>query len=121
MIGINPEEQLTFIDISLTLWTQSDGVPKNARAGDSPPSQGGGKFTGKLKGEYIWPFSIDLQKEVMLPSGVDSNKVDPFTPPQTFNERKTLASINYEISVRVVRGRWKADHRYDISFGFRLF
>jgi hypothetical protein len=53
MIGINPEEQLTFIDISLTLWTQSDRVPKNARAGDSPPSQGGGKFTGKLKGEYI--------------------------------------------------------------------
>lgn len=68
MIGINPEEQLTFIDISRTLWTQSDGVPKNARASDSPPSQGGGKFTGKFKGEYSRPYSIDLPREVMLPS-----------------------------------------------------
>jgi hypothetical protein len=48
----------------------------------------------------------------MLPSGVGSNKVEPFAPPQTFNEKRTLASINYEISVRVARGRWKADHRY---------
>jgi len=40
----------------------------------------------------------------MLPSGVGSNKVEPFAPPQTFNERKTLASINYEMSIRVTRG-----------------
>ncbi|KIM40545.1 hypothetical protein M413DRAFT_445989 [Hebeloma cylindrosporum] len=118
MTGINPEEQLTFIEISRTLWTQSDGAPKNARASDISYSQGGGKFTGKLKGEYIWPFSIDLPKEVMLPSGIGSNKVEAFPPPQTFNERKTLASINYEIYVRVARGRWKADHRMMSQFGY---
>jgi len=70
MAGINPEEQLMFIDISR-------GAPT---ASDSSPPQSGGHFTGKLDGEYIWPFSIDSPKEVILPSGVVSNKMGRFTP-----------------------------------------
>lgn len=119
--GVNPEDQLNFIDISKTLWSQADGAPRNATAdhdSSSPPTseQTPPKFTGKLQGEFLWPFAIDLPKKVNLSlegrsDGNGRQAAGPFAPPQTFNERTVRAGIHYEISVRIARGRFKADHR----------
>ncbi|KAF9478874.1 hypothetical protein BDN70DRAFT_933059 [Pholiota conissans] len=120
--GVNPEDQLNFIDITKTLWSQSDGAPKNATAdhdSSSPPTdeQPSTKFNGKLQGEYLWPFAIDLPKKVNLSLDGRSDgrqASEPFAPPQTFNERTVRAGIHYEISVRIARGRF----RLSTQFGY---
>lgn len=117
--GVNPDDQLNFLDISQTLWSQSDGAPRNATSdhdsslppgAEQPPSQ----FTGKLQGEYLWPFAIDLPRKVNLSLEGKSDgrgASGSFAPPQTFNERNVRAGINYEISIRIARGRFKTDRR----------
>ncbi|KIM40547.1 hypothetical protein M413DRAFT_412501 [Hebeloma cylindrosporum] len=119
--GANEGEQLTFLHISKTLWSQSEGDPRsgNSPAGGSssvapstPP-----KFSGKIQGDYTWPFSIDLPKEVLVPCG-NRNEPQVFTLPETFNERHTRASITYDVSVRFVRTKLRADHRIAAKFGF---
>ncbi|KAF5326885.1 hypothetical protein D9619_004143 [Psilocybe cf. subviscida] len=119
--GANQGEQLSFIDISHTLWTQTDGEPRNVNSGDgdsspttpNPPT----KYSGKLVGNYTWSFSIDLPKQVVVPYG-KQNEPQIFTPPQTFNERHTRASINYEVSLRLGRNKLRVDHRIPAAFGY---
>ncbi|KDR78971.1 hypothetical protein GALMADRAFT_244680 [Galerina marginata CBS 339.88] len=125
IVGANQGEQLTFIDISQTLWSHFDGEPQNTNSDDGNSSPEGTdvptgsppKFTGKLQGDYTWQFSIDLPKEVVLPSG-PRNQPHVFNPPQTFNERHTRASINYEVSVRFTRGKLRTDHRIPAQIGY---
>ncbi|KAF9475101.1 hypothetical protein BDN70DRAFT_996645 [Pholiota conissans] len=117
--GANQGEQLSFIDITHVIWTQADGEPKHASASDddsSPPSNSP-KFTGKLQGEYTWPFSIDLPKEVVLTVG-HRNEHQVFHPPQTFSERHTRATISYEICLKLMRNKLRADHRIPAQFGY---
>ncbi|KAF8181275.1 hypothetical protein BJ912DRAFT_1062143 [Pholiota molesta] len=124
--GVNPDDQLNFLDISQTLWSQSDGAPRNATAdhdsslppaAEQPPS----KFTGKIQGEYLWPFAINFPRKVNLSLERKSDGRDvsePFAPPQTFTERNVRGGINYEISIRIARGRFKADRRMSTQFGY---
>ena len=70
-------------------------------AAPTPP-----KFNGKVQGDYTWPFSIDLPKEVLL------NRKKMYTLPETFNEQQTRAYITYDVSVRFVRNKLRTDYRY---------
>ena len=110
--GANQGEQVSFIDIPIVLWSQSDGEPRQAASsdGDSTPAPNSAKFSGKLLGEYTWQFSAELPKEVVMPSG-PHNGPQVFHPPQTFNERHTRATISYEISLKLTRNKLRADHR----------
>jgi len=134
--GANQGEQLTFVDIQRTLWSQSDGEPQNTSSdsGDSTPvpllNPGGAnssgtpppspKFTGKLQGDYTWHFSIELPKQVVVPFG-NRNEPQVFRLPQTFNERHARASICYDVSLRLNRGKLRADYRYDDWSNIFLF
>lgn len=119
--GPNRGEQMTFIDISHTLWSQADGEQLTIRPNHSnaPATQGGisgtdgtdgtdssqsSKLKGKLQGEYTWPFSIDLPRQVVLGGKA-------FSLPQTFYERHARASITYEVSLQLARGKLRTDHR----------
>ena len=112
------------MDVSKTLWSKSEGDPRNVDSHDGSSSSGATptspKFNGKLQGDYTWHFSIDLPKEVLIPCG-NRNEPKVFTLPETFNERHTRASIIYEVSVRFIRNKLRAGHRYicvhmDVSF-----
>ena len=117
------------MDISKTLWSQSEGDPSIVNSRDegsssvahpTPP-----KFNGKLQGNYTWHFSIDLPKEVLIPCG-NRNEPKVFTLPETFHERHARASIVYEVSVRFIRNKLRAGHRYicvhiDVVFYSMLF
>lgn len=46
-----------------------------------------------------------------MPTGTH-NEPQVFHPPQTFNERHTRATISYEISLKLIRNKLRADHRY---------
>jgi hypothetical protein len=114
--GASQGEQLTFVDVSKTLWSQTEGEPTNINPCDggssSLTSSAPPKFTGKLQpGDYSWPFSIDLPKEVLVACG-NRNEPQVFTLPQTFVERHTRPSIRYEFSVRFTRSKLRGDDRY---------
>ncbi|KAF8896104.1 hypothetical protein BD779DRAFT_1667956 [Infundibulicybe gibba] len=111
--GANPGEQFTFVELSETLWTQAMGDPRN------PAASGGDKFSGKLLGDYNWNFSLKIPQETVV-----NRREGPrvFKLPQTFAERHTRPSIQYNISARLSRGKLRTDYRrvYGVqaSFGY---
>ncbi|RDB25885.1 hypothetical protein Hypma_006734 [Hypsizygus marmoreus] len=110
--GASPGDQYTFLDIATNLWSQSLGDPRNP---SSVPSDI--KFTDKLRGDYCWPFSIPLPREVVLCVGAQ-NESQTFHLPQTFVERHTRASIQYEVILHLSRSKLRTDHRIQVTFGY---
>ncbi|KAJ7761955.1 hypothetical protein DFH07DRAFT_739629 [Mycena maculata] len=99
--GSNIDDQYTFLSQSLPLWSKAD----SRASGDAP----------KLLGTCLWPFSIPLPKAVSLKDGGHDTL---FRLPETFLERHTRASISYEISVLVSRGKLRADSQVKTRFGY---
>lgn len=79
-------------------------------ATDSDPGMITSKFTSKLEGEYVWDFSLNLPKEVIVPSGLH-NMPQVFSLPQTFYESHTRVRVVYEVALRIVRRKLRADPR----------
>ncbi|KAJ7285160.1 hypothetical protein C8J57DRAFT_1290590 [Mycena rebaudengoi] len=96
--GATPSEIFPFLELPTTLWSRSMGDPRN------PQAMTGDKWTQKLRGKYVWPFSISVPSQVSLRDEV-------FRLPQTFFERHTRARIEYEITVRFIRTKLRSDHR----------
>lgn len=97
-------EHFTFLERSSTIWSQAMGDPRESVATMT-------KFTGKLKGKYCWPYCIDMPKEaIMVDMGVKSGP-QPFFLPQTFLERHSRVTAQYEVSVRFCRGKLKSDQQ----------
>lgn len=120
MTGANPDQHRTFLELTHTLWSPSQGDPRYSIDRDGSSSSNPSSvnivnvpslFAGKLQGEYTWPFSIDLPKEVFITSGRDK-KLQSFPLPQTFNERYARGSIDYELVLRISRSRLRPDYRY---------
>ncbi|KAJ6513063.1 hypothetical protein C8R45DRAFT_1088145 [Mycena sanguinolenta] len=107
--GALPSEMVTFIDLPTTLWSRSMGDPRN-------PTNGGNKWSEKLKGKYVWPFSISLPPTVSVPY-LGRNEV--FRLPETFFERHTRGQIEYEIAVRFTRAKLRSDHKLSTTFSYR--
>ncbi|KAF8206243.1 hypothetical protein K438DRAFT_1756332 [Mycena galopus ATCC 62051] len=99
--GATPSEMVTFIDLPMTLWSRSMGDPRN-------PGAGGDKWSEKLKGTYVWPFSISLPPTVSLPF---AGRDQVFRLPETFFERHTRGQIEYEVAVRFTRAKLRSDHK----------
>ncbi|KAK7033273.1 hypothetical protein R3P38DRAFT_3504025 [Favolaschia claudopus] len=104
--GINP---VTFIDVTNTLWSRSMGDPRN------PSSDGSNsKWNEKLKGNYVWPFSVSLPPTITIGSEV-------YRLPESFSERHTRAQIEYEVSVKFMRGKLRSDHRLNTAVHYIPF
>ncbi|KAJ7158556.1 hypothetical protein C8R46DRAFT_394511 [Mycena filopes] len=99
--GSSIDDTYVFLTQSLPLWSNSD-------------SRSSGAAT-KLLGECVWPFSIPLPKAVSLK---DFSHDVLFRLPETFLERHTRASVSYEISVLVSRGKLRADSQIKTRFGY---
>ncbi|KAJ6531971.1 hypothetical protein B0H19DRAFT_1242118 [Mycena capillaripes] len=108
--GATPSEMVTFIDVPTTLWSRSMGDPRN------PGREGtGNKWSEKLKGKYVWPFSISLPQTVSLPF---AGREETFRLPQTFFERHTRGQIEYEVAVRFTRTKLRSDHRLSTTINY---
>ncbi|CAK5268373.1 unnamed protein product [Mycena citricolor] len=88
-----------FLSQSLPLWSKIDSRIAGA--------------SSKLLGQCEFPFSIPLSKTVNG-DGYDS----AFRIPETFLERRTQASITYEIAVVVSRGKLRSDSYVKTRFGY---
>jgi len=119
--GQSAVEKFTFVEVSSTLWSTTMGNRRLESVGNSAtgsdPGMITGEFTSKLEGEYIWDFSLNLPKEIIVPSGLH-NEPQVFNLPQTFYERHTRVRIVYEVALRIVRRKLRADPRVAASFGY---
>ncbi|KAF8905076.1 hypothetical protein CPB84DRAFT_1772347 [Gymnopilus junonius] len=126
LTGASPDQHRTFLELTHTLWSPTQGDPRHSRRSDgsslSNPAFGNvvdtpSPFTGKLSGKYSWPFAIDLPKEVSITCG-KNKKLEAFALPQTFNERYARGSIDYELVLRISRSRLRPDYRIPARFGY---
>ncbi|KAK7016286.1 hypothetical protein R3P38DRAFT_3321389 [Favolaschia claudopus] len=99
--GASVDDTYVFLNQPLSLWSKAD-------------SRSSGSAT-KLLGTCVWPFSIPLPKAVSLQ---DSGSDTLFRLPESFCERHTRASVIYEISVLVSRGKLRADSQIKTRFGY---
>ncbi|KAJ7707529.1 hypothetical protein B0H17DRAFT_520623 [Mycena rosella] len=111
--GATPSEMMSFIDLSTTLWSRSMGDPR--QPGDGNTAQH--KWNQRLKGKYVWPFSISLPPTVCIP-GAFGGQDEVFRLPQTFFERHTRAQIEYEVVVRFTRTKLRSDHRLSTTLNY---
>lgn len=78
----------------------------------SDPATSGSQYNGKLSGDYHWPFSISLPKEIALPDPTGKHgEVRTYQLPQTFLERSTRASVYYELFVHIARSTFRVDNK----------
>ncbi|KAJ7364223.1 hypothetical protein DFH08DRAFT_682227 [Mycena albidolilacea] len=99
--GSSVDETYVFLNQSLPLWSKTESRISGAAT--------------KLLGTCVWPFSIPLPKAVSLK---DSGNDTLYRLPETFLERHTRASVSYEISVLVSRGKLRADSQIKTRFGY---
>ncbi|KAF8150705.1 hypothetical protein B0H34DRAFT_729909 [Crassisporium funariophilum] len=120
--GAGPGEQLTFVDVSRTLWSQTMGEPRSASIGEesnpeSPITSPSDRFTSKLQGDFLWDFCLELPKEVVKQIG-QQQVPQVYRLPQTFAERHTRATVTYQLCVRIVRNKFRTDHKILAQFGY---
>ncbi|KAJ7782336.1 hypothetical protein DFH07DRAFT_320702 [Mycena maculata] len=102
--GTVPLSRTAFLESKKLLWSSAEGDPQ-------APGNTGKNSTLKLKGEYIWPFSIELPKTL-------SRDGKTFSLPHTFLDRLASFSIQYTAELRMVRGKLRPDDRVMCTFGY---
>ncbi|KAJ7104001.1 hypothetical protein B0H15DRAFT_808037 [Mycena belliarum] len=99
--GSSVDDTYTFHTQSVPLWSKAD-------------SRASGAAT-KLLGICVFPFSIPMPKAVSIKDG---GRDTLFRLPETFLERHTRASVSYEISITVSRGKLRTDSQIKTRFGY---
>ncbi|KAJ7158492.1 hypothetical protein C8R46DRAFT_1002107 [Mycena filopes] len=102
--GPQDKDRVYFLDTSTPLWLK--GMPNPSGASVS---------NGKLSGDYHWPFSISLPKEVTLADST-GKKATTYHLPQSFLERTSRASVYYELFVHIARSTLRVDNKLQTMF-----
>ncbi|KAF9461996.1 hypothetical protein BDZ94DRAFT_1126652, partial [Collybia nuda] len=102
----NEDGSFTFLDESAILWSKAMGDPRVTveQTGDK-------KFDGRLIGQYSWPFSFKFPTQATLSSGGFAAPHHVFKMPQSFREKETSATIQYDLVLHISRGKLRADQR----------
>ncbi|KAG5220730.1 Pkinase-domain-containing protein [Salix suchowensis] len=95
--GAGSSDSYTFLNTSVPIWSK-------VAAG------------AKLQGSSTWPFSVPLPKTVSIPTSSGGSKLCPL--PETFMERGMMASIQYDLTLRIARGKLRADSTLTTPFGY---
>ncbi|KAE9405202.1 hypothetical protein BT96DRAFT_955390 [Gymnopus androsaceus JB14] len=106
--GPRSDETVTFMTVMHPIWARSADTPRT-------PSPSEGTSGSKLFGDCVWSFSIPLPKTVSVgKSGSDAQ----FRLPETFSERELGASVQYDLTIHVSRGKLRADSQIRTPFGY---
>jgi len=101
--GSSVSDSFVFLSQSLPIWSKSPDVPRL-------PSTSEGAQGPKLLGQCVWPLNIAIPRTVNCPG--EGGDIRTFRLPETFLERHTVASIQYDLTVQVSRGILRADQKY---------
>ncbi|KAF8628024.1 hypothetical protein AX15_004141 [Amanita polypyramis BW_CC] len=107
--GANTKDSFTFLSETLPIWSKS---PESSRV----PSPSEGTTGSKLIGECVWPISITLPKAVNVPLAGGESCF--YRLPETFLERHTRVSVQYDFTILISRGKLRASSQVKTSFGF---
>lgn len=100
MTGRTSDGAYTFLSLRKTLWTAELGKLDTYRESLTNDSEG-----------YLWHFSFDLPREIILANGDDNEKNQVFPLPRTFTEAGIPARVYYELAVCMKQSRWKRNRR----------
>ncbi|KAI9060021.1 hypothetical protein FKP32DRAFT_1578831, partial [Trametes sanguinea] len=98
---------LNFLHVSQVLWPPTP-MPDPAESRTSA--------SGKLVGEYSWPFSLTLPEQCELKSS--NGSLDQYPLPASFSERLARVHIQYQIVVTVHRSRFRVDSTLGTVIGY---
>jgi len=97
LTGAGERDSYTFLDDTHVLWSKGMGDPNDTRRCD-----------GRLQGSYTWPFAFPF------PSSISSAGSTPTRIPQTFRDKQCKAGIQYELALRLSRGKLRTDPKIEI-------
>lgn len=106
--GAGSGDVYIFLNHSHPLWSKDMGNPR-------APSDV--RHSGKLLGSYSWPFSFKLPKKVAL-KPTPSAATQSYRLPQTFLEKYTTASIQYDLVVNIARTKLRPDSNLSTVFAY---
>ncbi|KAJ7784473.1 hypothetical protein B0H16DRAFT_1492632 [Mycena metata] len=92
---------ISFLDLKHTVWSAAEGDPL------APENTG--KSMLKLKGDYHWPFSIELPTTL-------TKDGQTFRLPHTFMDRLASFSVRYTAELRILRGKLRPDDKVACPF-----
>ncbi|KAJ3916050.1 hypothetical protein F5877DRAFT_81258 [Lentinula edodes] len=108
--GANEGGSQTFLDHTVFLWSKGQDDPHTYRTDlDNIGNSSTGSKTGKLSGSYTFPFSISLPMTDAAGGAL----------PETFLERTSGVRVQYELVLKIGRGRLKADSKLRIPIVYR--
>ncbi|KAG7089409.1 hypothetical protein E1B28_011097 [Marasmius oreades] len=101
------EDNHTFLTVTHTIWSKSSDVVRVPSASESATGS-------KLVGRCAWPFSIPLPRKAKEIGG----DVESHPLPETFRESDVHASVQYEVTVHVARGKLRTDNWIRAPFAY---
>jgi hypothetical protein len=101
--GSQIDDCFIFLNLTQPIWAKSMVTPRM-------PSPSEGASSNKLIGHCVWPLSIPLPRMVTVPSGSGDER--SFRLPETFLERNTRVSVQYDLTINVLRGMLRTDNRF---------
>src|SRR5690606_22187449 len=104
--GSGSHDCFTFLHQTLPIWAKSLDSPR-------VPSPSEGASSTKLLGHCVWPLSIPIPRTVELPSG--AGDVRSYRLPETFLERYTKVSVQYDLQIIISRGKLRSDNVYVLA------
>ncbi|PFH53152.1 hypothetical protein AMATHDRAFT_55616 [Amanita thiersii Skay4041] len=107
--GASSSDELTFLCETLPIWAKSPTIHR-------VPSHSEGASGAKLLGKCEWPISITLPKAVNIPNA--NGEACFYRLPETFLERHTKVSIQYDLTIYISRGKLRANSQIKTAFGF---
>ncbi|KAH8100788.1 hypothetical protein BXZ70DRAFT_1064411 [Cristinia sonorae] len=106
----SPTHYVRFLTVTRQLFV-SDASDLDRSLPDPPDI-----FEGKLSGEHVWPFSIQLPKGVSILFGTSISARHNFRLPPTLTNAMSKARIQYKLVVRVKKGILSTDNRLTADF-----
>ncbi|KAG6857382.1 hypothetical protein H0H87_004744 [Tephrocybe sp. NHM501043] len=107
--GSAAADSFKFLSQSLPIWSKSADVPR-------VPSPTDAASKTKLLGRCEWPLSIPLPRTVTIPN--ESGSMQTYSLPETFLERRTTASIQYDFTIQISRGMLRTNSQIKTAFGY---
>ncbi len=101
--GSQIDDCFIFLTLTQPIWAKSMETPR-------VPSPSEGASSNKLIGHCVWPLSIPLPRMVTVPSGSGDER--SFRLPETFLERNTRVSVQYDLTINILRGMLRTDNRF---------
>lgn len=109
LTGSSSDDCFVFLNHVLPVWSKSQDASRI-------PSDSEGTMGTKLHGDCIWPLSIALPRTVEVPTGSSETRFCRL--PETFLERQTQVSVQYDFTLHISRGKLRADSQIKTAFGY---